>query len=395
MDQPIYLDNNSTTPVDPQVIDVMLPYFHEIPGNAASQHKPGQRAEDAIEYAREKVAHIINAKAHELIFTSGATESLNIAIAGIYKNSDRGNHIITSSTEHPAVLQCCKALVTEGAELTILRVNNNGEIDLSELKHSIKASTCLIALMYANNETGVINPVASISEIASEHGIPFICDAAQAVGKIPVDLESDGIDIMAFSAHKMYGPKGVGTLFISRKYKKELIPNYYGGEPAYRTGRQERGLRPGTLNVPGIVGFGEACQIAQDNMNQESARILILRNELEAQLLNSCQCEINGAGTNRLPNTCNISFGNIEAQLLLESVYDQLALSTGSACSSGNSKPSHVLKAMGKSSDQIMGAVRISLGKYTTSENIHFAAEIIRERIEAFGLTTFEESKNL
>lgn len=387
MKQPIYLDYNSTTPVDPQVLETMLPYFHQNPGNPASQHKPGQEAEDAVEDAREKVAHLINAKTNEIIFTSGATESLNIAIRGIFKNSNRGNHIITSSTEHPAVLQCCKALEVGGAELTILNVNNDGEIDLEELKRSIKESTCLIAIMYANNETGVINPVAAISEIASANDIPFICDATQAVGKIPVDVESNGISILTFSAHKMYGPKGVGALFVSAKYEKELSPNYFGGE-------QERGLRPGTLNVPAIVGFGEACCLVQENLNQELKRISLLRDELESELVRSCNCEINGVGASRLPNTSNISFDNIEAELLLESVYDQLALSTGSACSSGNSEPSHVLKAMGKSPEQIMGSIRISFGKYTTSENVRFAVELIVERVEAFGLTTFEKNKN-
>ena len=388
MEQPIFLDNNSTTPVDPQVLEAMLPYFHENPGNAASQHKPGQYAEDAVEDARESVANIINASAHELIFTSGATESLNIAIQGILRNGKCGNHIITSSTEHPAVLDCCKALENGGAELSILRVDNNGEIDLDELKQSIKENTCMIAIMYANNETGVINPVDAIAEIASANQIPYICDATQAIGKIPVDVESGGIDIMAFSAHKIYGPKGTGALFISSKYEKEISPSYYGGE-------QERGLSPGTQNVPAIVGFGEACRIARRNLREDSDRIAELRHKLEFKLLTSCECEINGADSNRLPNTCNILFKNIESQLLLESVHGQLALSTGSACSSGNSTPSHVLQAMGKSSQQIMESVRFSLGKYTTSKDIDFAIKLILERVEAFGLITFEESRNL
>ena len=388
MNQPIYLDYNSTTPIDPRVLEVMLPFFDQYPGNASSQHKYGQYLQDAVEDARERVATLINAKPHEIIFTSGATESLNLAIQGILEQGGSGNHIITSSVEHPAVLQCCNALEPRGAELTILGANSDGEIDLNELKGSIKENTCLIVIMYANNETGVINPVASISEIASAQNIPFICDGTQALGKIAVDVQTDGIDVMAFSAHKMYGPKGIGALYIDDKYAKGIMPSNYGGS-------QENGLRPGTLNVPAIVGFGETCQLATNELSADIARITVLRNELESKLLSLCECEINGASRQRLPNTCNISFKNIEAQLLLESLHDQLAASTGSACSSGNGEPSHVLKAMGKSNSHIMESIRFSLGRFTTSHEIKTVINLIAKKVRELGLTTFEKSETL
>jgi len=370
MKLPIYLDYNSTTPVDPRVLEAMLPYFTEKFGNAASKtHSFGWVAEAAVEQARERVAKLINATPHEIIFTSGATESVNLAIKGVWENyQSKGNHIITVATEHKAVLDTCNYLESKGAQVTYLKVDREGLIDLEELKNSMTRSTILVCVMYANNETGVIQQISEISKIVHDKESLFLCDATQAVGKIPVDVEADGIDLLCLSAHKIYGPKGTGALFVRRKNSRvSLIPQIHGGN-------HERGFRSGTLNVPGIVGLGKACEIAEKEMWNDAQRVSQLRTLLEQKLLDLGNIFVNGSIKYRLPNVTNLCFKGIKADSLIAKL-SEIAVSTGSACTSAIAQPSHVLKSMGMTDEMAYSSVRFSLGKYTTEEDVKYVIE--------------------
>jgi cysteine desulfurase len=370
MDIPIYLDNNATTPMDPRVLDAMLPYFNQKFGNAASRnHAFGWVAEEGIDYAREQVAQLIGANEKEIIFTSGATESDNLAIKGVFEMyKEKGNHIITCITEHKAVLDTCKHLEKLGAEITYLPVNPDGLIDLDLLERSIKPTTILVSIMYGNNEIGVIQPVKEISDIAHKHGALFFTDATQAVGKIPVDVIKDGIDIMAFSAHKMYGPKGVGALYVRRKNPRVKVTAQMDG------GGHERGMRSGTMNVPGIVGFGKACELCRTEMADEAARLSALRDKLESALTVLEESYVNGNVQHRLPHVANISFKYVEGEGLMMAMKD-LAVSSGSACTSASLEPSYVLKGLGLSDDLAHSSIRFGLGRFTTEEEVDFAVE--------------------
>src|SRR4051794_9375048 len=374
---PVYLDNNATTPVDPKVLEAMLPYFTQYFGNAASRsHAYGWEAEEAVDYARGQVAKLVGAEPKEIIFTSGATEGDNLAIKGVFESyATKGNHIITCVTEHQAVLDTCKHLEKLGAEVTYLSVQNDGLIDLKELEAAIKQTTILIAIMYANNETGVIQPVKEISALAKRKGILFFSDATQAVGKIPVNVIEDGIDLMAFSAHKIYGPIGVGALYIRRRNPRvRMIAQMDGGG-------HEKGMRSGTLNIPGIVGLGQACEICRLNMNDDSKRIKILRDKLEDALLQLEETQLNGNKENRLPHVSNISFKHVESEGLMLGCNRNIAVSSGSACTSASVEPSHVLKALGLDDDLAHSSLRFSLGRFTTEEEIDFTIEQMKENI--------------
>jgi cysteine desulfurase len=372
----IYLDYNSTTPVDAKVLEVMLPYFTENFGNAASKtHSYGWIAEEAVKKARQQVATLINCEEQEIIFTSGATESLNLAIKGVFENySTKGNHIITVATEHNAVLDTCKKLEKRGATITYLPVDHEGMIDLDQLKNAITEKTILVCVMYANNETGTIQPIKQIADIVHDKGSIFLCDATQAIGKIPVDVNADGIDMMCISAHKIYGPKGVGALFIRRKNPRVIPASQIDG------GGHERGFRSGTLNVPGIVGLGTACELAGKELWDYSATTSVLRTRIEQLIEQSGDVRINGSIKNRLPNTSNISIKGIKAERLIAKI-PGIALSMGSACTSAIMEPSHVLKAMGISDELAYASVRISLGKSNTPEQIDEAAAKIKQAI--------------
>lgn len=375
---PIYLDYNATTPVDKRVLEEMLPYFSEKFGNASSKtHSYGWKAADAVELARERVAALINAGKEEIIFTSGATESINLALKGVFEAyRSRGNHIITALTEHKAVLDCCRSLEKKGALITYLQVDREGFVDLDQLERSILPETILISIMLANNETGVIQPVKRISEIARRHGIIFMSDATQAIGKIHVDVQREGIDLLPISAHKFYGPKGAGALFIRRKNPRvSLVPLIEGGG-------HERQLRSGTLNVPGIVGLGKASALAAEETETNRQHMSRIRRLLEERLLRLPGACINGSPIQRLPNTLNISFENIKSTDLIKKLSDRVAVATGSACTSALPEPSHVLKAMGIADEQAYASIRISVGKNTTQNEAEKAAEIICATIE-------------
>ena len=374
---PVYLDNNATTPCDPRVVAAMLPYFTEIFGNAASRSHPlGWAAEEAVDNAREQVAKLIGATPKEIIFTSGATEAVNLAIKGVYETyTTKGNHIITAVTEHKAVIDTCKHLEKQGAQVTWLQVNHEGLIDLSELEAAITPQTILISLMYANNETGVINPVRAISDIARKHGVLFMTDATQAAGKIPVDVNNDGIDLLTLSAHKMYGPKGTGALYVRRRSPRVTLTAQIDG------GGHERGMRSGTLNVPGIVGLGKACELCMEEMAADTQRILPMRNRLEKALLEIEQTYLNGAPDQRLPHTCNLSFKYVESETLMMGFNKKIALSSGSACTSASLEPSYVLKAMSLSDDLAHASLRFGLGRFTTDEQIDFTIQTITDAV--------------
>src|SRR6185312_7397351 len=360
----IYLDYNATTPVDKRVLETMLPYFSEKFGNAASHtHAAGWTAKRAIDDAREQVSKLINCDAQEIVFTSGATEAINLAIKGVYQTySAKGKHIITYATEHSAVLDTCKYLESLGAEVDYLSVDGEGLPDLQLLKKTIREDTILVCAMYANNETGVIFPVKEIAAIVHEKKSIFFCDATQAVGKIMVDVQDDGIDLMCMSAHKIYGPKGVGALYIRRKNPRvTLTPLIHGGG-------HERGLRSGTLNVPGIVGLGKACAIAADEMWDDAQRLSMLRTLLEQSLNDLGSVFVNGSQKQRLAHVTNLAFAGIKADRLI-ALLPGIAISMGSACTSALPEPSHVIKAMGRES-LANSSVRFSLGKYTTEEEI-------------------------
>ena len=374
---PIYLDHNATTPMDPRVLEAMIPYFTENFGNAASRnHSFGWQAEEAVDYAREQVAQLINADPKEVIFTSGATEGDNLAIKGVYEMyASKGNHIITCTTEHKAVLDTCKHLEKLGAEVTYLEVQPDGLIDLKQLEAAMRPTTILVAIMYANNEIGVIQPIKEISAIAKKHGALLFTDAVQAVGKIPVDVIADGIDIMAFTAHKMYGPKGVGALYVRRKNPRVKVTAQMDG------GGHERGMRSGTLNVPGIVGFGKACEIARTDMTADTERIAKLRDKLENALKQIDESYVNGNPAHRLPHVSNISFKYVEGEGLMMGFNQNIALSSGSACTSASLEPSYVLKALGLGDDLAHSSLRFGLGRYTTEEQIDYTIKAVTDTV--------------
>jgi cysteine desulfurase len=374
---PIYLDHNATTPMDPRVLETMIPYFTENFGNAASRnHSFGWHAEEAVDYAREQIAQLIGADPKEIIFTSGATEGDNLGIKGVYEMyASKGNHIITCTTEHKAVLDTCKHLEKLGAEVTYLEVQPDGLIDLKALEAAMRPTTILVAIMYANNEIGVVQPVKEISAIAKKHGALFFTDAVQAVGKIPVDVNADGIDLMAFTAHKMYGPKGVGALYVRRKNPRVKVTAQLDG------GGHERGMRSGTLNVPGIVGFGKACELARLEMAADTERISKLRDKLENALKVIDESYVNGNPAHRLPHVSNISFKYVEGEGLMMGFNKDIALSSGSACTSASLEPSYVLKALGLGDDLAHSSLRFGLGRYTTEEQIDFTIKAVTDTV--------------
>ena len=377
MKLPVYLDYSATTPMDPKVLESMMPYFLENFGNASSNsHVYGWTASEAVDIAREQVAELIGAHPTEIVFTSGATESVNLAIKGIFENyKTKGNHIITCVTEHQAVLDSCAWVEENGGKVTYLNVNSVGLIDLQELEKAITDQTILISVMYANNETGTIQPISKIGNIAKNHDVLFFTDATQAIGKIPVDVEEDGIDLLAISAHKLYGPKGTGALYVRRKNPKVNLASQIHG------GGHEKNRRSGTLNVPGIVGFGKACELCMSDLESSYHKIKDLRNRLEQELLKIEGSKINGNTKNRLPHITNISFENVNGEDLLMEICKEIAVSRGSACSSVTSKPSHVLKALGLSDAQALSSFRISLGRFTTNCEVDYAVDKITEII--------------
>jgi len=376
--QIIYLDYNSTTPVDPRVLETMLPWFTEKFGNAASRsHAYGWEAEEAVAIAREQIAKLVGSVKEEIVFTSGATESINLAIKGVAEAYvSKGNHIITCVTEHKAVLDTCTALEKKGIAVTYLTVNEKGMIDLNELQKAITPSTILIALMYANNETGVIHPVKEIGAVAKEKKVLFFCDATQAVGKIPVDVLNDDIDLMAFSSHKIYGPKGVGALYVRRKNPRVTIKVQIDG------GGHERNMRSGTLNVPGIVGFGKAAELARLEMDTRQKNLQLLRDKLENSLLKNGSVKINGDSGHRLPTTSNLCFGGINGTTLLAAISKKIAVSSGSACTSASTDPSHVLHAMGLTDEEARNSIRFSLGIMTTEEEVDRVIKEVSEIVQ-------------
>ncbi len=372
---PVYLDYASTTPIDERVLNKMLPYFNQHYGNASSKtHAYGWMAEESVQIAREEIAALINCSTEEIVFTSGATESVNLALRGITENATQKKHIISFPTEHRAVLDTLSVLEKKGFKISLLPVDENGQISIDDVSSHIQQDTLMIACMYANNETGVIHPIKEIGRIAKGKNIFFFCDATQAVGKIPVDVEADGIDMMAFSSHKLYGPKGVGALYVRRKNPRvELVPQITGGG-------QENKRRSGTLNVPGIVGFGEAVRLCREEMNEEGKRIMKLRNQLESVLIEKHSAAIHGITTQRLPHISNIYLPHYSGSNLITELCTRLAVSAGSACSSGEPGGSHVLRAMGISAEEIKKTVRISLGRMTKEEDI-------LKSVSAFGLS--------
>jgi cysteine desulfurase len=368
---PIYFDNHATTQVDPRVVQAMLPYFTEKFGNAASRNHPfGWAGEEAVENARAQVASLIGATPKEIIFTSGATESDNLMIKGVAEMyREKGNHIITQAIEHKAVLDTCKRLEKEGFEVTYLPVQRDGRVDPEDVRKAITPKTILITIMYANNEIGIVNPIQEIGKIAKEHGIFFASDGVQAVGKIPVDVQKDNIDLLAISAHKIYGPKGVGALYVRRRNPRVQLSAIIDG------GGHERGMRSGTLNVPGIVGLGAACEIAQKEMAEESVRLRKLRDRLKAGLESKLdEVFINGSMEHRLPNNLNMSFAYVEGESLLMGIND-IAVSSGSACTSATLEPSYVLKALGVGEDLAHTSIRFGLGRFNTEEEVDYVTD--------------------
>ncbi|MEO0008784.1 MAG: hypothetical protein RJA20_2980 [Bacteroidota bacterium] len=369
----IYLDNNSTTPCDPRVVDAMVPYFYDKFGNAASRsHHFGWEAEDAVDYSREQIAKLLNVEDKEIIFTSGATESNNLAIKGVFEMyAKKGNHIITAETEHKAVLDTCKHLEKAGAEVTYLKVQEDGLVNLADLEAAIRPTTILVSLMWANNETGVIQPMAEIAKICEKHGVLFHSDATQAVGKILTHPRETGVHLMSFTAHKMYGPKGVGALYVSRKNPRVKVTAQMDG------GGHERGMRSGTLNVPGIVGFGKAAELARLEMHQDAERLSKLRDRLQATLCQLEETKVNGNEGSRMPHVTNISFKHVEGEGLMMTFNQNIAVSSGSACTSASLEPSYVLVSMGLGDDLAHSSIRFSLGRFTTDEDVDMAIELV------------------
>jgi cysteine desulfurase len=375
---PIYMDNHATTPVDPRVLEAMLPYFTGRFGNAASRnHQFGWEAEQAVENAREQIAKLVGATSKEIIFTSGATESDNLAIKGVaemYK--EKGNHIITAATEHKAVLDTCKRLEKYGYRVTYLPVGADGLINLDDLRRAIDDKTILVTIMYANNEIGVIQPIAEIGKLCHEKGVLFHSDAVQAVGKVPVNVIKDNIDLMSITAHKIYGPKGVGALYVRRKSPRVQITAQIDG------GGHERGMRSGTLNVPGIVGLGKACAIAMEEMPEESKRLAFLRDRLKSKLEQSLdEIHINGTMEHRLPGNLNMSFVYVEGESLLMGIND-IAVSSGSACTSATLEPSYVLKALGLGDDVAHSSIRFGIGRFNSEAEVDYVADKLIDTVK-------------
>jgi cysteine desulfurase len=372
---PLYMDNHATTPMDPRVLEAMLPYFSVKFGNAASRnHAFGWEAEQAVENAREQIAKLIGATAREIIFTSGATESNNLAIKGIAEMyREQGNHIITQATEHKAVLDTCKKLEKQGYVVTYLQPQADGLIDLDELKRAIvtegPGKTILVTIMFANNEIGVIQPIAEIGRICHEAGVIFHTDAVQAVGKVPVDVKAMNIDVLSLTAHKLYGPKGVGALYVRRRNPRVQITEQING------GGHERGMRSGTLNVPGIVGLGKACEICGEEMEAESKRLTELRDYLRAKLEGALDyVQVNGNMEHHLPGNLNMSFVYVEGESLLMGIND-IAVSSGSACTSATLEPSYVLKALGLGDEVAHSSIRFGLGRFNTKAEVDYVAD--------------------
>ncbi len=375
---PIYMDNHATTPVDPRVMETMLPYFTEKFGNAASRnHSFGWEAEEAVDRARNQIAALIGGKSKEIIFTSGATESDNLAIKGVLEfYKDKGNHIITCVTEHKAVLDSCRTLERNGkATVTYLKVDKFGMVDPDEVRKAITDKTVLISIMYANNEIGTIHPIREIGKIAKEKGVIFHCDGVQAAGKIPLDAEKDGIDLLAMSAHKIYGPKGVGALWVRAKGPRVRLTPIIDG------GGHERGMRSGTLNVTGIVGFGKACEIAQKDMAEDNRKLLELRNKLQAGLFERLdEIYLNGHPTERLPGNLNVSFAYVEGESLLMGIND-IAVSSGSACTSATLEPSYVIRALGVNEELAHSSIRFGIGRFNTEDEVDYVTDRVSKEV--------------
>ena len=368
---PIYMDNHATTPMDPRVLEEMLPYFMEKFGNAASRNHPfGWVAEEAVELSRERIAKLIGASSKEIIFTSGATESDNLAIKGVAEMyREKGNHIITEVTEHKAVLDTCKHLEKLGFRVTYLPVQKDGLIDLDDLKRAMDDKTILVTIMAANNEIGILQPLAEIGKLCRERGVVFHSDAVQAIGKVPIDVNKMNIDVASITGHKLYGPKGAGALYVRRKNPRVQLTAQMDG------GGHERGMRSGTLNVPGIVGLGEACAICQQEMPEESKRLMYLRDKLRNRLEEGLdEIYLNGSWEHRLPHSLNMSFAYVEGESLLMGIND-VAVSSGSACTSATLEPSYVLKALGLGDDIAHSSIRFGIGRFNTEEEIDYVAD--------------------
>src|SRR5450432_505148 len=374
---PVYMDNHATTPLDPRVLDEMLPYFREKFGNAASRNHPfGWAAEEGVEQARERIAKLIGATAKEIIFTSGATESNNLAIKGVAEMyREKGNHIITQAIEHKAVLDTCKRLEKHGFRVTYLPVQKDGRIDLDDLKRAMNDQTILVSIMTANNEIGVLQPIREIGALCHERGVLFHTDAVQAIGKVPFNVIQDNVDLASITAHKLYGPKGVGALYVRRKNPRvQLVAQIDGGG-------HERGMRSGTLNVPGIVGLGKACAIAQEEMAEESKKMSGLRDRLKDAIMGQLdEVYINGSMEHRLPNNLNISFAYVEGESLLMGIND-IAVSSGSACTSATLEPSYVLKGLGAGDDLAHSSIRFGLGRFNTEAEVDYVAQRVVETV--------------
>jgi cysteine desulfurase len=374
---PIYLDYHATTPVDPRVLEAMLPYFTHDFGNAASKSHPfGWRAEEAVEAARAEVGKLIGASAKEIVWTSGATESNNLAIKGVAQfYREKGRHLVTCRTEHKAVLDSMHALERQGYEVTFLDVEPDGRLDPARLAAALRPDTILVSVMHANNESGVVHPVEELGRITRAAGVLFHCDAVQSVGKIPFDVESANADLVSLSAHKMYGPKGVGALYVRRKPRVRLVAQMDGGG-------HERGFRSGTLNVPGIVGFGKAAELARAERDAEAARVLALRERLREGLLAQLDLvTVNGSLEHRVPGNLNVSFAYVEGEALMMAIKD-VAVSSGSACTSASLEPSYVLRAMGVSEDLAHSSIRFGLGRFTTEEEIDYVARLVAAKVK-------------
>jgi cysteine desulfurase len=372
---PIYMDCHSTTPVDPRVLEAMLPYFTESFGNAASRsHSFGWKAEEAVEEARGEVARLIGATAREIVWTSGATESDNLALKGVARfHAARGRHLVTTAIEHKAVLDSMAALSREGFEITILPVSGEGIVDPEEVRAALRPDTVLVSVMHANNEVGSVQPVEEIGRITRERGVLFHTDAAQSLGRISFDVESASADLVSLTAHKMYGPKGVGALYVRRRPRARLVAQIDGGG-------HERGTRSGTLNVPGIVGFGKAAALARDEMPAEAPRILALRERLRRAILAGLdRVVVNGSLARRLPGNLNLSFEHVEGEALMIAMKD-VAVSSGSACTSASLEPSYVLRAMGVADDMAHASIRFGLGRFNTEEEVDHAARLVVEK---------------
>jgi cysteine desulfurase len=373
---PIYMDYHATTPVDPRVLDAMLPYFTTDFGNAASKsHVFGWKAEEAVEAAREEVARLVGASAKEIVWTSGATESDNLAVKGAaHFYQSKGKHLVTSKTEHKAVLDSMHALEREGFEVTFLDVERDGRVDPGRLKAALRPDTILVSVMHANNETGVVNPIAEIGAVTRAAGVVLHCDAVQSIGKIPFDVDAMNVDLASISAHKMYGPKGVGALYVRRKPRVRLVAEMDGGG-------HERGFRSGTLNVPSIVGFGKAAALARVEREAEGARVLALREKLRKGIERSLELvTVNGSLEHRLPGNLNVSFAYVEGEALMMAVKD-VAVSSGSACTSASLEPSYVLRAMGVSDDMAHSSIRFGLGRFTTEEEVEYVVRLFAEKV--------------